>query len=340
VAGTAAKRDEPPPWERLSESDEYAALCRARFDHLVEVRQPLVLVSQVQRSGSTLLGQLFDGHPECHAHPYEIRIGPRRRTYEWPEIDLDAPDTWFESLYERKPGIHLEEGYRTSAASTEYFPFLFLPRLQRQIFNRCVATRNPRTEREVLDCYFTSYFNAWLDNQNLYIGPKKIVVGTTPRLAMNLAHVEAFFAAYPDGSLISAVRQPAGWFHSASRKYGYEDVEEAIAIWCRSAEATLAASDRWGDRVVVVVYEALVGETAVAMRRIAERIGISMTESLVTPTFNGMPIRANSSFPVDRPGILDDRIQAYREGLEGDTLARIDELAGDLYERALEHAAA
>jgi hypothetical protein len=328
VAGTAAKRDEPPPWERLSESDEYAALCRARFDHLVEVRQPLVLVSQVQRSGSTLLGQLFDGHPECHAHPYEIRIGPRRRTYEWPEIDLDAPDTWFESLYERKPGIHLEEGYRTSAASTEYFPFLFLPRLQRQIFNRCVATRNPRTEREVLDCYFTSYFNAWLDNQNLYTGP------------MNLAHVEAFFAAYPDGTLISAVRQPAGWFHSASRKYGYEDVEEAIAIWCRSAEATLAAADRWGDRVVVVVYEALVGETAVAMRRIAERIGISMTESLVTPTFNGIPIRANSSFPVDRTGILDDRIQAYREGLEGDTLARIDELAGDLYERALESAAA
>ena len=72
VVEHAAKR-EPPPWERLTESDEHGALCGARLDHLVEVREPLVLVSQVQRSGSTLLGQLFDAHPECHAHPYEIR---------------------------------------------------------------------------------------------------------------------------------------------------------------------------------------------------------------------------------------------------------------------------
>jgi Sulfotransferase family len=340
MQGSAARRLEPAPWERVAEGEEYEALCRARLDHLVDVREPLVLVSQVQRSGSTLLGQLFDGHPECHAHPYEIRIGPRKRTYEWPELDLGAPDTWFESLYERKPAVHVAEGYRTSSTSTEYFPFLFLPRLQRQIFDACVTERTPRTEREVLDCYFTSYFNAWLDNQNLYTGPKKVVVGTTPRLAMNLDHVERYFAAYPEGTLISAVRKPAGWFHSAAGKYGYEDVDEAIAIWRRSAESTLAAADRWGDRVVVVVYEALVGETEATMRRIAERIGISMAESLVTPTFNGMPIRANSSFPVDRPGILDDRIQAYRESLDSDTLARIDELAGDLYERALESAAA
>jgi len=320
--------------------DEYEALCRVRLAHLVEVREPLVLVSQVQRSGSTLLGQLFDGHPECHAHPYEIRIGPRGRTYEWPELDLAAPGTWFESLVERKPAVHLVEGYRTSSRSTERFPFLFLPELQRRIFDRCVAERGARTEREILDCYFTSYFNAWLDNQNLYGGRKRIVVGTTPRLAMNLEHVERFFSAYPEGTLISAVRSPAGWYHSASRKYGYESVDDALAIWRRSSEATLAAAGRWGDRVVVVVYEDLVGRTEAAMERIAARIGISMTPSLVSPTFNGMLIRANSSFPVDRPGIIPERMHAHREELDAATLGRIEELAGDLYERAAAAAAA
>jgi hypothetical protein len=86
--------------------------------------------------------------------------------------------------------------------------------------------------------------------------------------------------------------------------------------------------------VIVVVYEALVGETEATMRRVADRIGISMTDSLVTPTFNGMPIRANSSFPVDRPGILRERTSAYRDALDDPTLERIEALGGELYERA------
>ena len=35
-------------------------MCASRVD----VNVPLVLISQVQRSGGTLLSQLFDGHPE------------------------------------------------------------------------------------------------------------------------------------------------------------------------------------------------------------------------------------------------------------------------------------
>ena len=64
----------PAPWERLGELEDYEALCRVRLEHLIEVREPLVLISQVQRAGGTLLSQLFDGHPECHADPFELKI--------------------------------------------------------------------------------------------------------------------------------------------------------------------------------------------------------------------------------------------------------------------------
>src|SRR5919198_369926 len=79
-----------PAWARLDELEEYEALCRARLRHLVEVREPLVLVSQIQRSGGTLLSQLFDGHPQCHAHPGELHIGWPRKRY-WPPLDLERP---------------------------------------------------------------------------------------------------------------------------------------------------------------------------------------------------------------------------------------------------------
>jgi hypothetical protein len=326
-----------PAWEA---TDEYAVLCRARLAHLVPVREPLVLVSQVQRSGGTLLSQLFDGHPECHAHPSEIYIGHPKK-WNWPELDLGDPATWFETLYERPVELHLDQGYvkekeARNEPGHEVFPFVFLPRLQREIFDACVASWAPASERDVLDCYFTSYFNAWLDDQNLYVGPKRVVTGFTPRLAMENDNVDRFFAAYPDGTLVSIVRDPRGWYASASlyRQSLYEDLDDAIGLWARSVESALDARARFGERVLVLTYEQLVTETERTMRRVAERLGIAMAPVLLVPTFNGRPVRANSSTPVARHGIVADRADAHRDALDAATAARIEELAGDLYPRA------
>jgi Sulfotransferase family len=328
---------EAPRWERLSELDEYRELCRGRLEHLVEVREPWVLVSQIQRSGGTLLSQLFDGHPECHADPYEVKLGHPRKE-DWPRLDLDRPESWFELLHDPGVGERLRPTGRTRnpEGGRSIFPFVLLPRLQKAIFDACVAAREPASEREVLDCFFTSYFNAWLDNQNLYTGPKRVVTGFTPRLAMEPANLERFFAAYPDGLLVSIVRDPRAWYLSASgyapRTYG--DVEVALGLWRGSVESGLAARERFGERVVVVTYERLVSEPEATMSSLAERIGISMLPVLLQPTFNGRPIRANSTQGVERFGILPERMTAYRDVLAAETVERIDELAGDLYERA------
>ena len=53
----------------------------------------------------------------------------------------------------------------------------------------------------------------------------------------------------------------------------------------------------------------------------------------VPPASGIRPIRANSSYAVDRHGVLTDRVGAYREHLDDATLAQVDELAGDAYEQ-------
>ena len=336
-AGPAGER---PAWAALDEEEEYRELCRVRLESAVPVREPLVLISQIQRSGGTLLSQLLDGHPECHAHPQEIYIGKPAK-WDWPPLDLAAPETWFETLHEPLVADWLRAGYvkdettRRKGASPDVFPFVFSPRLQKAIFDADVAARAPESERDLLDAYFTSFFNAWLDNQNLYTGPKKAVTGFTPRLAMELDRVERLFAAYPDGMLVSIVRDPRGWYASASkhRKY-YRDVDEALGLWRRSAEATLAAADRFGERVAVLTYERLAGDPEATVRSLVRRIGLEWAPGLLVPTFNGRPIRANSSYGAERTGILGRQTTAYRDVLDAGTIARIDELGGDLYEQA------
>jgi Sulfotransferase family len=324
-------------WWRLSELEEYEALSRARLRHVVEVREPLVLISQIQRSGGTLLSQLFDGHVEVHAHPQQLHIGhPSSR--DWPPLDLDDPERCFTLLYEKKAGLQLRKGYRKSRrADRDMFPFCFLPRLQHAIFQQCFASRPVEREREVLDCYFTSYFNAWLDNHNLYTGPKKVVTGFAPRLGEPPGNVDQLFDMYPDGFLVSLVRDPRSWYASVSvgplaRKW--PDVHSGVKAWRRSVQAALDARERFPERVLLLTYEQLVGDTERSMRWLAARIGLTMSPVLLTPTFNGRPIRANSSFPVERHGVLTERMTAYRERLDPETIAQIEELAGDLYDRA------
>jgi hypothetical protein len=323
----------PSSSEWFVDIDEYAHLCRIRREHAVPVREPLVLISQIQRSGGSLLSQLFDGHPECHAHPHELQIGHPEK-HNWPPLDLAAPETWFPMLFEKQAGKHLKWGYRKSPA-VERFPFVFLSKLQRAIFDDCVAAFPIQRERDVLDCYMTSYFNAWLDNHNLYSGPKKVVTGFTPRLIMDLGNVERFFSAYPEGTLISIVRDPRAWYASARTHAGkFADFDRGLELWQRSTEAAIEARERFGERVLLLTYEELVLETGQTMHRVADRIGIAISPELLEPTFNGRPIRANSTEPVQAYGILADRTSAYRDTLDAQTIARIEERAGDLYERA------
>ncbi len=327
---------DPTEMKQLDVPAELKYLYRARLRRGIEIREPLVLIAQIKRSGGNMLNQLFDGHPECHAHPSELEIGYPSRA-DWPVIDLEAgPERWFELLYEKNVGEHLQRGYKKGGSRADAFPFLFLPGLQRVNFEECVASRPIGRERDVLDCYFTSYFNAWLDNHNLYTGPKRVITAFEPRLDRSPANLDRFFSAYPDGILISAVRDPRSWYASAHRmrSQDYRDLDRGLELWRQSTQAALDAAARYGDRVVLLTYEQLVLETEETMRRVAQRIGISMSPVLLTPTFNGRPIRANSSDAVERHGILPERTTAYRDVLDDGTVTQIEGLAGDLYERA------
>jgi hypothetical protein len=326
-----------PGGERLL--GEYRRLVARRAATAVAVDQPLVLISQVQRSGGTLLSQLFDGHPQCHAHPYELKIGhPGKWT--WPLLDPAAgAETWWSQLYEWDVRRLFRDGYTKYSAGAanadkapESFPFLLPPRFQRALFLTLAEQRRPDTSRAIIDTFLTSFFNAWLDNQHLYDGPKRVVTGFTPRLVTVADSVERFFADYPDGTLVSLVREPKAWYASAVRHdpESYAALDDAIGVWEASVNGGLAAREARGDRVLLLTYERLVTDTDAVMRELAARIGIDDLPALRTPTFNGFPIRADSAFDVPEHGITRAPLERAAQ-LDADTAERIDERAASLY---------
>lgn len=345
--GKKAKGDTKPPLPRLDWTADCAHLRRVRLDHIVPVREPLVLISQVPRSGGTLLSQLFDMHPGLHAHPYELFIGYPRKE-DWPLIRMeDGAAKWFETLYEEPAFRAFLHGYskqrHAEQEERDLFPFLFMPSLQKAIFEKIVSETNPKDPRQVLNCYFTSYFNAWLDNRNLHKDlVKKYVTAFVPRMVMNPANIDQFFQTYPDGRLISIIRDPRGWYlsfrvHRVNKnKTQYADLDTALSQWIASAEAVIALKGRYGDRMRVLRFDDLVSNTAGVMRELAAWLGIEFTPSLLMPTFNGFPIRSNSSFKVKGYGVSQEPVDRWRTHLTADEIAYINQKTGDLFQRSQE----
>jgi hypothetical protein len=288
-----------------SEHDERRAMMRIHDGHPVGVRQPLVLISQLGDQGGDLLNRLLDGHPQLHGHPHRLAIGQPRPEV-WPQLDLAAgAESWFEAL--REPLPPLPGNGRDAPDPSAATPFLMVPSLQRVMFHRCVEEWEPTTRRAVLDCHVTSYFNAWLDYQNLYGEEQRWVAAFGDALGLGEANQRTFFDDYSDGRLVVVVGGPT---------------EDGADGWAQAAESVLAASRSHGDRLTVIDLRNLDRDLEGTMRELAGVLEIEFDPILMRPTINGLAA----------PGAVSP-VSADREP------TAVEPRAGELYEQLLSAAA-
>lgn len=273
-----------------------------RLYSLKKVNQPLVLISQVQRSGGTLLSQLFDGHQELFSYPAELHWGYPSRFF-WPLIEPhSSPGSIYRQLWANPNKLFLSlrrNGYskqRTNKIDAqEKMAMIVDQRLAKEVFLDEIR-KNRRTARSVFNAFFTAFFGSWIDYQNYYNGEKLFVTAFTPRVAIDENSVNNFFSEYPEGYILSLVRHPRDWFESMRRhKTSYDFVDKAVDTWMESALASRRGSIRW-PQMKVVVFEDLVSDTPRVMRYLASELGITWDQSLEMPTYNGMQIFSDSSY--------------------------------------------
>jgi len=310
-SGPGASAGKQAAWETGDSSSLFESSIARRLDYIQEIKQPLLLISEIQRSGGTLMSQLLDGHPEIYAHPHELKIGRPSKFY-WPRLDLSAgPDEWWEGLRENQVVKHAALGYRKGQSADKQkekpLPFIFSQGLQERIFKKMASSCPRPTQRQILDAYATSYFNGWIDYQGLYRDSTSVRFWSAfvPRLATSEEQCAAFFSDYPDGYLLSVIRNPASWFVSARRHKPEEYIlEKAAELWVESTSAAMRNSSRYPGRVLLVHFDSLVKDTEATMRAVCGRLGMAFSESLVVPTFNSLPMSANSSFNASPAGSI------------------------------------
>jgi hypothetical protein len=303
---------------------------------MIEVDQPLFLISQAQRSGGTLLLRLLDGHPELHVVPFQLR-GVDQAAKEMPQ----TPDQVWAALHDPRLAERYREGFRQRKGAVldddVRYPFELDPVRQRELYDEFAAALDQPTTRSLFACYFTSFFSAWQD----YAGGRSArwLVGFEPGVVRSLRRRQALYSLYPDGRGLSIVRDPWSWYASARRwEPEWQDREVALHHWRRTSmgamkwrtERKQAVRDRG---IALITFDALLRDTEPTMRQLAAWLGIEFRPELLEPTFNGRPIRANTSFSDIDTSISSKPLDRGRDELEPQDVDYIEECCGDLYRR-------
>jgi hypothetical protein len=299
---------------------------------------PLILISQLPRSGGSLLSQLFDGHPELLVYPWEMKIGYPSKN-QWPRLELhNKPAHLFATLFHTELAYMARKGYRKSGKAKHQqkrLKFSYSPMEHYENFVRLLG-RAP-TPRRVFDTYFSTFFQAWQPETS----SATYIAGFVPRMAMHPESIALFFTDYPDGRLISILRDPADWFasrraHTKSGEVRYGDVKEEMVLWDQMAAQALHYSKEYGDRFLLLSFRDLVSDREGTMRRVCTWAGIDFDPSLLNQTFEGKLIHPNTNFH-DPPEQLAAAALDRKLRLSADERAHAYELT-EHHRKQLQHA--
>jgi hypothetical protein len=289
-------------------------------------RRPLILISQLPRSGGSLLSQLLDMHPELLVYPWEMKIGFPSKGF-WPVLDLRSPpDRLFAALFHPELVYLARNGYQKSGKVPiqERLPFTYSPITHFREFIRQLEANPAR--RVVIDTYLSTLFQAWQPDR----ADAKYVVGFVPGMAKHRRSVSNFFEDYPDGRLISIIRHPADWFvsrraHTKAGQVRYTDIGEQMALWNRMARLALKYRQQFREKFLLLSFKDLVSDREETMRHVCSWCGINFDACLLHQTFGGNRISPNTNFD-DLSRCLSEAVLARKWQLNERERDLIDEL--------------
>jgi hypothetical protein len=266
-----------------------------------------VFICGHQRSGTTLLQSLLDGHPQLLTLPsegtyftsfaYVARRAPTER-----DMDRFAAE-WIARFVDPNFPPH----FRLGRSDDNRNPAVHFARI---LFGWHGALRSCVAPRLAGLLALAAAFNA-------IAAPKTAPLLWAEKTPQNERYAGRF-APFPRARFIQLVRDPRATLASLEERYRtvrtthFDSAEHARAIG-RSLRLALANTRRFGDRYLVVRYEDLVARPAEQMERVRQFLEIDPDPTLLVPSAGGHPVRANSSFgsaaagtiePARRPVVL------------------------------------
>ncbi len=273
-----------------------------KINEVEKIDKPLILISQIQRSGGTLLNQLFDNHFEMFVYPCELMIGKPK--WLWPvNLNKMSISKAFNFLFSHYLSDYILNGYYNEGVKKNKYEFNLIRRRQKIIFYKLMKSSYNLSNREIINIYFTSFFNSLLNYQ--INTEQKYIIAFVPRLIMYSESVENYLKDYNNGKIISIIRDPVNWYLSAKRHGNqYKDIEYSMKLWNNCFDSIISNKYKFKNRMKIILFENLLSNTELIMKDLSNWLELNWDKNLLTPSFFGKPIKADSSFQNTKIGVI------------------------------------
>jgi hypothetical protein len=252
------------------------------------------------RTGTTLMRDLLDGHPELVVLPSEgtyLDGFPHAAQASVRPEDADRfAAEWICRFADPNAEPHFVLGRSGSGGN----PSLLFAR---RLFGWQSALRGAEPRRAPF-ALLLALVAAFQDAVAGDSTPR----GWVEKTPLNEGRVGRLARAFPQARFIQLVREPAATLASVVGAYrgrpGGDDIFRHARSIARSLRLAARNQRRQGERYLLVRYEDLSGAPDQEMERVRAFAGLAPAPSLTTPTVLGRPVRSNSSFARGAAGVV------------------------------------
>jgi Sulfotransferase family len=278
-----------------------------------------VFVCGHHRTGTTLLQNLLDGHPDLRVIPneatYLTSYAYAAHTTVSPEATNRFAADWICRFVDPNFSPHFNLG-RSQAGDNP--SLLFVRRLLG--WQDALGDAWPACRRFTL---LLSLVVAFGD----VVSPLDVPRMWVDKTPLNEKNAVSLAQTFPEARFIQVVREPAATLASVIEAYRWErPVAESNfrRVWAinRSLELAARNHERLGPRYLIVRYEDLCRAPGSEMERVRGFLTISPHPSLVVPSVGGRPVRSNSSFKRGDAGVVVPPRSTPSLSMEADQLVR------------------
>lgn len=252
------------------------------IDHLADYP---VFICGSMKSGTSLMVQLLDGHPDLHVMPGDSRSTEQRERW-------DHEETVAITSY----------GLGRMINPTGKEPFWFIgPHLEELgLFVQTLRLLLKRPDLDVFQCIMLAALTAQRTSDDGRT--KRLWIEKTPH---NELYTDEIRRRFPNARFIHMIRDPLHNISSIKRFASFRDYENDVLHHALNTQRLLRAArsnrERYGEEGYHLVrYEDLVESPRHELTRVCDFLGIPFTDSLSSPTQRGLPAGSNSSLEEDR----------------------------------------
>jgi len=243
-------------------------------------------------NGGNMSHRFLDGHPQMFVYPFESQLGTRMVMdhlasvfpvkYRWPVFALDAKP------YEDYKAI-IDEECKVRARTPHVSKFRDMPfdfsDDERCEFFESYLSETRRSRANNVAAFFHATFDAWKDYRRT--GEQVVYVGYSPIIVVDS---EKILKDFPQAHVLHVVRNPWSAYADTKKRPVPLSLQDYMFFWTVNQYYALLFKKKFLGQIHIVRAEDVMGDSLRTLGAVCDMLGLEVTDSLKTPTYNAIPL--------------------------------------------------